>query len=259
VQAQLANNVRSCAFDRAGFGFSDPAPQPQSMFEVTSDLHAALGAAGIKPPYVLVGHSLGALEMRIFAYRWPDEFVGMVLVDSSFANQISTIEALPHFNPSITEASNARRKYCWKMALEGKLLPGRPDYASCVAPPPAGAPPELVNIWPTFASASAFASGFSLWNSVQDQETQPADTIHLGSKPLIVLTAGMVQPVINGNVQYQSEFRGMWLSKHEQLTKLSTIGKHQLVANTDHAMLEKRPDAVVSAIIEVLDKSALKH
>src|ERR1700751_4982221 len=79
----IARKTRVCAFDRAAYGFSDPAPRPQVLTESVSDLHAALKSAKLPAPYVLVGHSLGGLEARLFAQRWPQELAALVLVDTS--------------------------------------------------------------------------------------------------------------------------------------------------------------------------------
>ncbi len=87
VQPVIAQETRVCAFDRAGLGFSDPAPRFQILSDVVDDLHAALKAGAIPEPYVLVGHSLGGIEVRIYAQSWPQEVAGMVLVDTSPAGE----------------------------------------------------------------------------------------------------------------------------------------------------------------------------
>jgi pimeloyl-ACP methyl ester carboxylesterase len=77
------------AYDRAGLGRSDPAPLPRTAPDTTDDLHAQLGAlaaeraAGMTPPYVLVGHSYGGLAARLYAARFPDDLAGLVLVDAA--------------------------------------------------------------------------------------------------------------------------------------------------------------------------------
>ena len=84
VQDLLAPRVRSCAYDRAGFGWS--AGTEQSMSQDNADLHALLTAAKVAGPYVLVGHSMGALLVRRYAYHYPDAVVGMVLVGPTHEN-----------------------------------------------------------------------------------------------------------------------------------------------------------------------------
>jgi pimeloyl-ACP methyl ester carboxylesterase len=61
---------------------SDPVPQPRTAEDVVADLHALLQTAGVPGPYVLVGHSLGGLFVRLYAATYPTEVVGLVLVDA---------------------------------------------------------------------------------------------------------------------------------------------------------------------------------
>jgi pimeloyl-ACP methyl ester carboxylesterase len=92
VFAEMARFTRVCAYDRPGTDAvvddilqpsrSDPVPMPRGAESVVADLHALLGAAQVPGPYVLVGHSLGGLFVRLYAATYPDEVVGIVLVDA---------------------------------------------------------------------------------------------------------------------------------------------------------------------------------
>ena len=101
TQPVIAQKTRVCAFDRAGYGFSDPGPRPQILSDVVDDLHAALKAGPIPGPYVLVGHSLGGIEARLYAQRWPKEVAGMVLVDTALAGEGLIDENQPGFDEVI--------------------------------------------------------------------------------------------------------------------------------------------------------------
>src|SRR6201987_5033971 len=83
----IARKTRVCAFDRAAYGFSDPAPRPQVLSDTVNDLHAVLIAAPMSGPYVLVGHSLGGVEARLFTQRWPKDVAGVILVHTSPAQE----------------------------------------------------------------------------------------------------------------------------------------------------------------------------
>jgi pimeloyl-ACP methyl ester carboxylesterase len=84
VQPQVAEFTTVIAFDRAGLGLSDPAPsEPRASAQMARELHTALHSAGIRPPYVLVGHSAGGFNARLFAHQFPKEVAGLVLVDPS--------------------------------------------------------------------------------------------------------------------------------------------------------------------------------
>jgi pimeloyl-ACP methyl ester carboxylesterase len=87
VEPGVSQFARVCSYDRAGMGKSDRAPQPHTSQDIVNDLHTVLGKAGITPPYVLVGHSLGGMNARLYASEYPKEVVGMVLVDSTHEDE----------------------------------------------------------------------------------------------------------------------------------------------------------------------------
>jgi pimeloyl-ACP methyl ester carboxylesterase len=96
----VAGFTRVCAYDRPGTigevnpdldpggpdflpSRSDPAPMPRNADDAVADLRALLQTAGIPGPYVLVGHSLGGIFVRLYTSAYPDEVVGLVLVDAT--------------------------------------------------------------------------------------------------------------------------------------------------------------------------------
>ena len=100
VLAGVAAYTRVCAYDRPGTvaplkddvrpSRSDPVPQPRTAPDVVADLHALLHAAGVPGPYVLAGHSLGGLFVRLYASTYPGEVVGLVLVDA-YSERLETL------------------------------------------------------------------------------------------------------------------------------------------------------------------------
>jgi pimeloyl-ACP methyl ester carboxylesterase len=90
ILPEVATFTRVCAYDRPGTflgpglpGRSDPATMPRTAGAIVDDLHALLGAADIPGPYVMVGHSFGGLVARLYASTYPDDVVGLVLVDAA--------------------------------------------------------------------------------------------------------------------------------------------------------------------------------
>jgi len=83
VQKEVAAFARTVSYDRAGLGQSELGPKPRSAKRIATELHTALEKAGVKPPYVLVGHSFGGIYVRVFAEMYPKEVAGMVLLDPS--------------------------------------------------------------------------------------------------------------------------------------------------------------------------------
>ena len=83
IQPEIAKVARVCVYDRASLGRSDaPSSLPRTSRQIVEDLHNLLEKAGVGAPYVLVGHSFGGLNARLFAGSYPKEVAGMVLVDS---------------------------------------------------------------------------------------------------------------------------------------------------------------------------------
>ena len=82
VQTEIGPTTQVCAYDRAGMGWSDTGPAPRTPGQIARELHTLLTNAGIPGPYVLVGHSAGGKNVRMFALQYPDEVAGMVLVDA---------------------------------------------------------------------------------------------------------------------------------------------------------------------------------
>jgi pimeloyl-ACP methyl ester carboxylesterase len=83
VQQQLARHTQVCAYDRAGLGWSEVANGSRDPLTIADNLYGLLQEAGVAGPYVMAGHSFGAVWARIFAAQFPQEVSGIVLVDST--------------------------------------------------------------------------------------------------------------------------------------------------------------------------------
>jgi pimeloyl-ACP methyl ester carboxylesterase len=109
VQPEVATYTQACVYDRVGLGRSDPGPEPPTYLHAVDDLHALLENASIAPPYILVGHSLGGMYMRLYADRYPDGAVGLVLVDSSHPESFGRNAAV--LPPETSDESESLRFY----------------------------------------------------------------------------------------------------------------------------------------------------
>ena len=95
VQRLLAGKVRICAYDRAGYAWSEPGPPPRATSQLVRELHTLLHNDGLVPPYVLAGHSFGGYNVMYFAKVYPEETAGLVLVDSSHPEQTERLPDIP--------------------------------------------------------------------------------------------------------------------------------------------------------------------
>jgi pimeloyl-ACP methyl ester carboxylesterase len=254
TQPVIAQKTRVCAFDRAAYGFSDPASRPQIISEVVEDLHKALQAASITGPYVLVGHSLGGLEVRVYAQRWPAEVAGMVLVDSSPAGEGLIFESLPDFDEaSGRERYTSNMFHCAFLAMHAPFDPSSSEFKDCSGTLPSDTPAAFREIWPQFFTAPYFADKASLMSSLYTHRYDSADRHHLGAMPLVVLTAkntwGGDTPA---GVRFTQTFLKYWLGQHEALAHLSSRGVHRFIDGSGHEIQLDKPQAVIDAVDQVL-------
>jgi pimeloyl-ACP methyl ester carboxylesterase len=250
TQPEIANRTRVCAFDRASYGFSDPAPKPEIMADVVSDLHAALQAADVPGPYVLVGHSSGGFEARVFAQQWPAEVAGMVLVDTSYAGQVLDLINMPSFKGLGFEGEGPAALKCALLAAHGPLDPSNPEYESCSNPLPDGAPAALRKIWPRFFTADYESTHVSLVSSSFTHRYDGADHLDLGDKPLVVLSRAPDLDWPDG--EFGRDLRKQWYAHHEALAHLSSRGVHRVIEHSGHDIEGDQPQAVIDAVDEVL-------
>jgi len=89
IQEKLAaKGIRSCAYDRAGMGWSDPGPHPRDSAAIVADLEKLIAASGERGPFILMGHSMAGLNTRLYAGRNPDKVAGLVLIEATTPEQI---------------------------------------------------------------------------------------------------------------------------------------------------------------------------
>ncbi len=125
VQASLAaKGIRSCAYDRAGMGWSDPGPGPRDSRAIVSDLEALLAAKGEDGPFIVMGHSMAGLHVRLFAARNAERVTGLVLVEATTPEAMANVGTQRFVNVFVPLSNTAAA-----LASVGALKPlmGRAD------------------------------------------------------------------------------------------------------------------------------------
>jgi pimeloyl-ACP methyl ester carboxylesterase len=258
VQPQVAKFTRACAYDRAGYGQSDPGPDPRDGAAVAHDLDAALRAADIAGPFVMVGHSAGGLYVRLFAELRPKDVVGMVLVDPSVEHQDRQFAA--EFGPGQggTTGTRAQAARCLQAAEQGLLPSNEPQLSACM-PKPRKDPEASKEAVAEALRASTWATAVSeldtLWTSTSDEVDRSPGSY--GDMQLIVLTA---EGTYAGNPPAAATAaEGLWRRMHQQLAARSTQGQERLVTGASHMIMLDRPDAVTDAVREVVQQARAKN
>ncbi len=98
VQPEIAKFARVITYDRAGYAWSDASPLPRTSENIVKELHTMLHNANVPAPYILVGHSFGGMNMRLFAAQYPDEVAALILVDAAHED---LYEKMPMLKPNM--------------------------------------------------------------------------------------------------------------------------------------------------------------
>jgi pimeloyl-ACP methyl ester carboxylesterase len=219
VLTALMETDRGCTYDRAGLGLSQPAPKPRTTDDQVEDLHSLLAAAGVKPPYVLVGHSSGGWNAMVYGGRYPDDVAGVVMVDvrpPAFSKESAA--ALPKETAGESDALHQAR--------------AEADFEK---------------------DPSKNPEGLDLIKSATQAQAAPG----FGALPLIVLTAGDRVAVTEGlPATVAKDVDAIWMKLQTGLVGLSSNGRQEIVQGATHDMPVEKPEVIVKAIEDVLGEAA---
>ncbi|NLF13349.1 MAG: alpha/beta hydrolase [Anaerolineaceae bacterium] len=235
IQPEVARTTRVCAYDRAGFGWSDPGPQPRDAQTVVAELQRLLHGAGVEPPYILAGHSLGGEFVRLFAHQYPESVSGLVFIDSGHPDLFERI-------PEIRE-ENAAGERLSRVALVAAPLGLMRLYWADDGPNPdlpARQREEMRAFWATSRPYRAQVAEAEARAATDEQVRATGD---LGSLPLMVVT---------------TEGEGTWRLLQEEIAGLSTNSAIRIVEGSTHMGLltdARQAEATTAALLEVVSAS----
>lgn len=259
VQAAVARFTRVCAYDRAGLGWSDASTAPRSRARIIDELHALLVNMNCAGPYVLVGHSFGALVCLAYATQYPRSVSGLVLLDP----------------PSEWVHADPRRARLLRGAIQlsrvGECLARLGVVRVCLALLAGGAPAaprRFVRVFGPMAArtierlvgevrklpAEMHPVVQALWcqpkcframadqlRGLQEVAASVAQCGPLGEVPLVVISSSDQRPEI--------------MALHDALARTSTLGRHIVASKSGHWVPFDEPELVVDTIREVVEAS----
>lgn len=253
VYPEIAKFTRVIVADRPGYAWSDASPLSRTSESFVLELHTMLHHANVPGPYILVGHSFGGLNVRLFASKYPDEVAGVILVDASHENQAEVLS----FLPKTTENFFSK----WRMYFERYLGVER-FIRERAAQTPAGK--QSVEIFPKEVQDSYLASRLtSKFMEARIGETSnfkfsrqqlKLDGGIIGNKPLIVITAGKKKSVGFYTQEQVDLLHNKWLALQADLAAKSSNSKHIIAENSGHMINFEQPAIIIDAVREMIDE-----
>jgi pimeloyl-ACP methyl ester carboxylesterase len=259
ILQQTAEKTRTCLYDRPGLGWSDPNEQLFFTEDVAKNLNILLENAGITPPYILVGHSIGGVYIRSFYNQHPEKVVGMVFVDSTHENEAT------FYQKSEEEENSAYKTMLNLCELIASLGILRLTGVMGSLLEDSNLPPRVQRAAVSRLNRVSYCQGVRREKESSDidvSQTEPPDP--LGDLPLIVISgAKALNPVRNrfyiGPVPpRQRKNTVVWQEIQKDLTDLSSNSKQVLAYRSGHYIHWDQPALVISAIDEMLKQVAGK-
>jgi pimeloyl-ACP methyl ester carboxylesterase len=239
VQPEIAKFARVCSYDRAGLGFSDSSSRPRTSRVIAEELHGLLQAAAIAPPYILVGHSMGGYDVRLYASLYPKEVVGMVLVDASHPDQEN------RFPPELKNMEGSWQREA--LFVEYSMPFGIPRLLGLC-----DSDPEVRAAECNFHSAR---EALAEMKAFSESARQTAATGPFGDIPLAVLSHDPDKPSAELPADLARQTNDAWEKMQEELAHLSTRGTQTVTKNSAHYIQLDRPEGVIDAVRSVVDQS----
>ena len=224
VQDALAAHTRVCTYDRAGYGWSDPGPSPRTVDRAVDELRELLARAGERPPWLLIGHSLGGFHVRYMAARHAEEVVGLVLVESSH----------PQAVPAIAQAPDGRRH-----AIDEARLTAAAGDDSAYAQAASYLNSRRKAVFAQMDELAHFA----------DSAAQVAAVAPRVAMPLVVIAR---DTAAGDDAARESH----WRTLQRSLLTLSPDARFIEASDAGHEVHLKRPDVIVDAVRELLGRPA---
>ncbi len=221
----LKSETRVCVYHRAGYGKSEIGPMPRDSQRVADELHKLLILSNENNSIILVGHSLGGLNMQLYANSYPEQVKGLVLIDPPPLAWMGG-EGFPELRELFMENMLASREAA--------------DAAS------ESNDPELMEMADFLNSVASENEEFFGQTAEQISEIHSFDKL-----PLTVIGASELEA---GFGEFAYSFRQFWNQESIELSKKSSKGKFILAEGSSHHIHLDAPKIIVDAILEMIKK-----
>lgn len=233
----LSKHAKLAVYDRFGYGYSDITSEKRNIDTIVNEIHKLLVKAGQKPPYILVGHSLGSLETIRYAQRYRNEVKGIVLIDGGNPNYYASMEPITliaQLQQKLIDFGVARFLYNFKGFRESlnsernnlKLLPENLKELDKLATLIKGNNEDIVD-------------------EMRQSQTNAKIVIQGGTfkdLPITIITAGDF-----------GKASASWIKSQKELKSWSTISNQFIVKDTKHYIHQYHPEIITNEILKLIN------
>jgi pimeloyl-ACP methyl ester carboxylesterase len=249
VQQGVSQFTTAVVYDRGGTGYSDPLPLPRTAAAVATELHELLRAQNIAAPYVLVAHSLGGFYAHRFAQLYPQDVAGLVWLDAlhrdwdDFMPPAACLAAVEQMAPDREQLEQMRRAV---REMRGELLADYPEHVR-EALIDAKVSDEWIHV--------GIAERGKLAELAAELRAGP----NIPDVPVVALTVVGTDPAQQSLTSERTlqEMHDGKTRMDAALVSAVSHGEQRILSDTlHHRLCFDRPDAVVQAIRDVVDRAA---
>lgn len=236
VQPEIARFARVCSYDRAGYGWSDTSPRPRTPEIMAEELHTVLQKGGEKPPFILVGHSMGGFDVLMFRHRYPDQVAGLVLLDATHPD-----DPVPF----------RWREKLWLRFLQFTAALGLPRWRGWCAEGPEDIRRQMLAF---SCLPRVFATNYRQWSSFAESAGQVRALPLLADLPLIVISRDPDRRPESPRDRVVPELEHRLVASQKRLAHLSSNSKLVIATGSGHGIAQQRPDAVIEEVRTLVEK-----
>ncbi|HEY4832629.1 MAG TPA: alpha/beta hydrolase [Waddliaceae bacterium] len=239
VQAEVSKFARICSYDRAGYAWSDPSSSKRTSINIANELHLLLEKAKVSGPYILVGHSFGGANMMVFADLYPEETIGVILVDSVHEDML---KKLPNPSQKFFDKIISHSIVQGLLAASGyKRLKGQTTEIGRMFFPLSE---PIRNAYYAQMNKTGYTQIVSKEMDCLEESLLQLARCHIQDKPLIIITAGIASSSEEGKI---------WKELQKNLLFKSNKSKQIVAENSDHMINHHQPQIIVDAIKELVN------
>lgn len=232
IQDNLSKTSKTCIYDRAGYGWSEPGPSPRTTQQISNELYRLIQVKNLQGPFVLVGHSFGGYNMRYFANNNPEMVSGIVLVDSSHPDQFDRMDLKP-VNQNKSRDSK-QFKYTLSIPVMHEKYPTEVKFLA----------------FRMLTQKQSHMARFDEQDHFRESAEQVAKANQLPNVPLVVITRGKrVWP----KGERGDKLEAAWEAMQTELSYLSTISMQIVAKNSGHSIHLDQPELVASAVMNTIN------